>query len=326
MAENRGSVNSLSLGRLNYTTGQGFSGSIRIQRVSFPRLSDNLKCLVTLVLIWRKWLSLLVSLVKVIPSNPVLGLLSKYCFIHRKYYCFFCGNIKALFIRRKPIPGRRITIPADLTQASVYMRKSLSLCPIHTTLGMLCGLSRLNRVDPEERAKLFIGEKLAQLKTCEQALLGALAVGREKEGINWIPASKSRCEMLIDGDDIINDVITLSPCFLMFVYIRASFRFALFSGNLTAQSTRSNRGIGGGIQIPETELQALLSFPSQPPERAGEPARRRAQLRGWTLLLLLVSHVNGSPRFVRKCMKCWPAQGISGKAGDPSTRGSFFLV
>ena len=82
--------------------------------------------------------------------------------------------------------------------------------------------------------------------------------------------------MLIDGDDI----ITLSRCFLTFVYIRANFRFALISGNLTAQSTGSNRGIGGGIQIPETELQALLSFPSQPLERPGETARRQAQLRG----------------------------------------------
>ena len=31
---------------------------------------------------------------------------------------------------------------------------------------------------------------------------------------------KSRCEMLIGGDDTINDVITLSSRFSMFVYIR----------------------------------------------------------------------------------------------------------
>lgn len=43
VAENRGSLNRPSLGRLNYTTGQGFSGSIRIQRVSFPWLSDKPK-------------------------------------------------------------------------------------------------------------------------------------------------------------------------------------------------------------------------------------------------------------------------------------------
>ena len=54
--------------------------------------------------------------------------------------------------------------------------------------------------------------------------------------------------MLIGGDDIRNDV----TCFSMFVYIRARFRFTLIGGNLTAQSTGSHRGIGGGIQIPET--------------------------------------------------------------------------
>ena len=53
-----------------------------------------------------------------------------------------------------------------------------------------------------------------------------------------------------------------------------SFRFALIGGNLTGQSTGSRRGIGGGIQIPETQLQALLPFPTPPPERPGELARR----------------------------------------------------
>ena len=66
---------------------------------------------------------------------------------------------------------------------------------------------------------------------------------------------KSRCEMLIGGDDISNDVITLGACFHAFFnvcLILARFRFALIGGNLTAQSTGSHRGIGGGIQIPET--------------------------------------------------------------------------
>ena len=63
---------------------------------------------------------------------------------------------------------------------------------------------------------------------------------------------KSRSEMLIGGDNISNDVITLGTCFSMFVYICVRFRFALIGGNLTAQSTGSHRGIGGGIQIPET--------------------------------------------------------------------------
>ena len=58
--------------------------------------------------------------------------------------------------------------------------------------------------------------------------------------------------MLIGGDGITNDVITFGTCFLVFVYIRASFHFAPIGGNLTAQSTESQRGTGGGIQIPET--------------------------------------------------------------------------
>ena len=58
--------------------------------------------------------------------------------------------------------------------------------------------------------------------------------------------------MLIGGDNISDDVITLGTCLLIFVYIRARFRFALIGGNLTAQSMDNHRGIGGGIQIPGT--------------------------------------------------------------------------
>ena len=57
--------------------------------------------------------------------------------------------------------------------------------------------------------------------------------------------------MLIGGDDLSNDVITLGSCYSMFVYIRTRFPFLLIGGNLTAQSTGSHRGVGGGIQIPE---------------------------------------------------------------------------
>ena len=104
---------------------------------------------------------------------------------------------------------------------------------------------------------------------CEQALKGALAAGREKKGelatmsleFEYLHR-KSRWEMLSGGDDISNNVITLGTCFSLFVYIRAHLRFTLIGGNLTAQSTRSHRGIGGGIQIPETELQALFPFPA----------------------------------------------------------------
>ena len=80
--------------------------------------------------------------------------------------------------------------------------------------------------------------------------------------------------MLIGRDDISNDVITLGTCFSTFVYIRPRIRFAPIGGNLTAQWTGNHRGIGGRIQIPERQLQALLVFPAPPPERPGELARR----------------------------------------------------
>ena len=82
--------------------------------------------------------------------------------------------------------------------------------------------------------------------------------------------------MLIGDDDISNDVIILGTCFSIFVDIQARFRYALIGGNLTAQSKGSHRGIGGGIQIPEEQLQALLPFPAPPPECPGELALRLA--------------------------------------------------
>ena len=51
---------------------------------------------------------------------------------------------------------------------------------------------------------------------------------------------KSHCEMLIGGDDISTDVITLCTCFSMFVNICARFRFTLIGRNLTAQLTGSH--------------------------------------------------------------------------------------
>ena len=54
---------------------------------------------------------------------------------------------------------------------------------------------------------------------CKQAIRGALAAGREKEGelattsleFEYLDR-KSLCKMLIGGDDISNDVITLGTC------------------------------------------------------------------------------------------------------------------
>ena len=61
--------------------------------------------------------------------------------------------------------------------------------------------------------------------------------------------------MLIGGDDISNDVHTLSMCFSMFVYIRTCFCFALIGGKLTAQSMGSATG----------RLEVEFKFLSPPP-------------------------------------------------------------
>ena len=68
--------------------------------------------------------------------------------------------------------------------------------------------------------------------------------------------------------------LPLGTCFSMFVYIRARFRFSLIGGNLTAQSTGSNRRIGGGIQIPDV----VASSPSCPHHAARAPRRACSQI------------------------------------------------
>ena len=123
--------------------------------------------------------------------------------------------------------------------------------------------------------------RLEHFLASEKALRGTLAAGREKEG-EFATTSlefeylhrKSRCKELIGGDDISNDVIALGTCLSMFVYIRARFRLPLIGGNLTAQSTGSHRGTGGGIQIPETVVAISPSF-SCPSARAPQRACRR---------------------------------------------------
>ena len=83
-------------------------------------------------------------------------------------------------------------------------------------------------------------------------------MGREKEGELAFTSlqfeylnRKCRSKMLIGGDDISNDVITLGTCFLNVCYTSARFRFVLLGRNPTARSTGSHMGIGGGIQISE---------------------------------------------------------------------------
>ena len=110
-----------------------------------------------------------------------------------------------------------------------------------------------------------------------QALRGALAVGREKEGELATTSlefeylhRKSRCEMLIGGDDISNDVITLGTCFSMFVYIRARFRFALIGEVWPLR----RRGATGELEA-EFKFQRCSSF-SRPAARAPRRACSQA--------------------------------------------------
>ena len=77
--------------------------------------------------------------------------------------------------------------------------------------------------------------------------------------------------MLIGRDDISNDVSTLGSCFSMFVYILARLHFLLIGGNLTAQSMESHREMEFKFQ---RQSQALLPFPTPPPEHPRELARR----------------------------------------------------
>ena len=111
-------------------------------------------------------------------------------------------------------------------------------------------------------------------------------MGKGKRACNYISGKKSQCEMLIGGDNISNESLPLACVFqCLFVisgnfcfsfvsnssacitipksnylrlkinyniYICACFHFVLIGRNLTAQLTGSHKGIGGGIQIPET--------------------------------------------------------------------------
>ena len=72
---------------------------------------------------------------------------------------------------------------------------------------------------------------------------------------------KSLLEMLIGGDDISNDVITLGTCFSMFVYILAHC-FLLFADSQKSESSVDRKPQGNWKLV----VQALLPFPAPLPE------------------------------------------------------------
>ena len=89
--------------------------------------------------------------------------------------------------------------------------------------------------------------------------------------------------MLIGGDDISNDVITLGACFLVFFNVclhLPSFPLCADWRNLAAQSTGSHRGIGERVERVRSYKLSFL-FPPRPAARA--PRRACSQARGYSL-------------------------------------------
>ena len=70
--------------------------------------------------------------------------------------------------------------------------------------------------------------------------------------------------MLVGGDDISNDVISIFHMVSMFVCIHTCFRFALIGGNLTAQSTWCHRGILRQNSSSRDMVASALSFSCPP--------------------------------------------------------------
>ena len=115
---------------------------------------------------------------------------------------------------------------------------------------------------------------------CEQAVLSALAAGQEKEGELATRSQefeylhrKSRCEMLIGGDDISNDVITLGVCF--HVFSNASLHSPSFPLRADWRKTESSvNGEPQGTWRWNSNFRDVVPFPAPPPEHPGELARR----------------------------------------------------
>ena len=55
----------------------------------------------------------------------------------------------------------------------------------------------------------------------------------------------------VDAECLLAEMTLVMTSLLLARVFQRLFTFALIGGNLTAQSTRSKRGNGGGIQIPE---------------------------------------------------------------------------
>ena len=86
----------------------------------------------------------------------------------------------------------------------------------------------------------------------EQAIRGALAAGRERKGELATTSLEFIMNIYIkkvDADCLLAEMTLVMTSLLLARVFQCLFTFALIGGNLTAQSTRSQRGNGGGIQI-----------------------------------------------------------------------------
>ena len=153
-------------------------------------------------------------------------------------------------------------------------------CGWHVTYGVssallqhACGLEELSEWDRKGYYNTCTTEFWHNL-ACQQALRGTLVAGREKEGELATTSldlhQKSQCKMLIGGDDISNDVITLGACFHVFFNVCLHSR----SFPLRADWRKSDVSWRGAIGELEAEfkfyrpckLQAFLPFPAPLPE------------------------------------------------------------
>ena len=149
---------------------------------------------------------------------------------------------------------------------------------------------------------------------CDQALRGALAAGREKEGdlattsLEFeYPHRKSRCKMLIGGYDISNDIITLGTFF------QCLFTFALVLASrwLAEIWQLSRRGATGELEV-EFKFASRPSF-SRPAAR--EPPRAFSQASGGKL----ISHSRSFFKTSRTSVISIPYQDLS-ESRFPSSR------
>ena len=151
---------------------------------------------------------------------------------------------------------------------------------------------------------------------CEQAVLSALVAGQEKEGELATRSQefeylhrKSRCEMLIGGDDISNDVITVGTCFSMFVYIHVRFCFVLIGGNLTAQLMGSHREFEEEFKFQRRSFK--LSFIFLPCHKSVEESLLTAYFTGLEFQLVLKTSYSSLSLRQAAYTFCLPCRAIS---------------